>query len=79
VVAGQQRGAAELLKVATGTGFAFTAAELMAALQEQMKQQHAAGALKDEDLLQVAGSTQVAFIYTWVTYSLNAGLNACGG
>jgi predicted ribosomally synthesized peptide with nif11-like leader len=53
----QQRGTAELLKTAAGAGFQFTEAELTAAVQEQMKQQHAAGELKDEELLQVAGGT----------------------
>jgi len=57
MVAGQQPGAAELLKVATGAGFQFTEAELTAAVQEQMTQRHAAGELKDEDLLQVTGGT----------------------
>ena len=41
--ASQQRSTAELLKVATSAGFPFTEAELSAAVQEQMKQRHAAG------------------------------------
>src|SRR5262249_43582329 len=57
MAAAQQRSAAELLKVASGAGFQFTEAELAAAVQKQMKQQHAAGELKDEDLLQVAGGS----------------------
>jgi predicted ribosomally synthesized peptide with nif11-like leader len=55
LVAAQQRSTAELLKVATGAGFSFTEAELATAVQERLKQRHAAGELKDEDLLQVAG------------------------
>jgi predicted ribosomally synthesized peptide with nif11-like leader len=57
LLASQQRTSAELLQVAASAGFAFTEAELTAAVQEQLKQQHAAGELKDEDLLQVSGGT----------------------
>jgi predicted ribosomally synthesized peptide with nif11-like leader len=57
LAAAQQRSTAELLNVAAGAGFAFTEAELTAAVQEQLKQRYAAGELKDEDVLQVAGGT----------------------
>jgi predicted ribosomally synthesized peptide with nif11-like leader len=66
----QQRGTAELLKVASGAGFQFTEAELAAAVQSQLKQQHSAGELKDEDLLQVAGGADVWTHTNYLAFSL---------
>jgi predicted ribosomally synthesized peptide with nif11-like leader len=72
VASSQQKSTAELLKVAAGAGFEFTEAELTTAVQEQIKQQHAAGELKDEELLQVAGGT------FWLAF-ISAGVSAAIG
>jgi predicted ribosomally synthesized peptide with nif11-like leader len=73
--AAQQRSSAALLNVAAGAGFQFTEAELAAAVQSQLKQRHAAGELKDEDLLQVAGglTPTVGVLLSWMAGSALAG------
>jgi predicted ribosomally synthesized peptide with nif11-like leader len=51
----KEKSLSEVLRIAAGAGFDFTAADYESAVRESLCQQHAAGQLSDQELEKVAG------------------------
>ena len=71
---GQERPAvlAAVVQIAAEVGFAFTAAEYEAAVQEKLARQHAAGALSEEQLEQIAAGAGGPGSVTGCGFTCNA-------